>query len=118
MKQPTMNDDIKKYPIFIVAARKLKPAIGIENTDCYNHYFYHLHHFVRKTIRKNSPKFYARVEHLQKLILMPAEMNLDLEGMSEKSFFDKWRIDKLDLVFSRLKWREGYYDNQEGSIKK
>ena len=110
MKQPTMNDDIKKYPIFIVAARKLKPAVGIENTDCYNHLFIHAHHFVRKTIRKNSPEFYAKVEHLQKLILMPAEMNYDIEGMSEKRFFEKWGMDIDKLVFNRHKWREGYYE--------
>ena len=119
MRQPTMNQDIEKYKdkIFIIRGKKLVPAIGVNSTEDYNHIFLNMHHFVRKSIRKNSPEFYAKVEHLQKLILMPAEMNLDLEGMSEKSFLDKWGMDKLDLVFSRLKWREGYYEVEKEKEK-
>ncbi len=107
----SMNDDIKKYPIYMYYKCRLYPVLWIHNTNDYNHYVYHLHHFIRQSVRKNSYDFYKRVEHLQKLILMPNEMNLDLETMGEESFYKKYNIKKDDLVFSRLKWREGYYDN-------
>lgn len=106
----SMNDDIKKYPVYILYAGVLQTAEWVKDTGKYDHYNWHLHHFVRKTIRKNSPKFYERVEHLQKLILIPVEMNYDLETMGEARFLKKWGLNKNDLVFSRLKWREGYYD--------
>lgn len=110
MKQPTMNEDIAKYPVFMLHNRELIPAPWIISTDCYNHYSYQLNHFVRKSIRKNSPEFYSRVEYLQKLILMPAQMNYDLETMGEDSFLNKWRVDKNSLVFNRKLWRAGAYD--------
>ncbi len=110
MKQPTMNEDIAKYPVFMVHNRELVPAHWIQSTANYNHYAYQLNHFVRKSIRKNSPEFYERVEHLQKLILMPSQMNYDLETMGEDAFYKKWGIDKNKLVFNRKLWRENYYE--------
>ena len=107
---PTMNEDIQKYPCYLVYNKVIQKVDWIESTESYNHYSYQLHHFIRKSIRKNSPEFYKRVEHLQKLLLIPASMNYDLETMSEQGFFKKWGMDKNNLVFNRLKWREGYYD--------
>lgn len=110
MKQPTMNEDIAKYPVFMVHNRELVPAQWIQSTANYNHYVYQLNHFVRKSIRKNSPEFYERVEHLQKLILMPSQMNYDLETMGDDAFYKKWGMDKNGLVFNRKLWRENYYE--------
>lgn len=109
MKQPTMNEDIKRYPCYLVYNKSILKVDWIESTESYNHYVYQLNHFIRKSVRKNSPDFYKRVEHLQKMILMPSAMNYDLETMGEQEFFKKWGMDKNNLVFSRLKWREGYY---------
>lgn len=106
----TMNEDIKRYPCYLVYNKKIVPADWIVSTESYNHYVYQLNHFIRRSVRKNSPNFYKRVEHLQKLILMPAKMNLDLEVLGEDEFYKKWGMDKNNLVFSRLKWREGFYD--------
>lgn len=108
--QPTMNDDIKNYPKFMVYKKQMYKADWITSVESYNHNVYQLNHFIRKSVRKNSPEFYKKVEPLQKLILMPAQMNYDLEIMGEAGFFNKWGMNKNDLVFSRLKWREGYYD--------
>ena len=104
-----MNDDVKLYPCYMVYNKTLVKADWLKTAQDYNHN-YQLHHFVRKTIRKTNPEFYKRVEHLQKLILVPSQMNYDLETMGEDSFYKKWGMNKNDLVFSRLKWREGYYD--------
>lgn len=108
----SMDEDIAKYPIFFYypITKEVYPANYIKNTGQYNHANYEMHHFIRKSVRKNSPEFYARVEHLQKLILMPPEMNKDLECMGAKRFYEKWQQNKDDMVFNRLKWREGYYD--------
>lgn len=112
MKQePTMNEDIEKYPIFMLYNKEIMPITWIKSTSDYNHYVYQLHHFVRKTIRKNSLSFYKRVEHLQKLILIPSKMNYDLENMGEDTFYNEYGIDKNTLVFSRKKWREGFYES-------
>ena len=105
-----MNDDIQKYPCYMVYHKTMVKADWIKSTEDYNHYAYQLNHFIRKSVRKNSPEFYKKVEHLQRLILMPAEMNYNLETMGETEFYKKWGMDKNNLVFSRLKWREGYYD--------
>lgn len=102
----SIREDIKKYPCYLYRLKKLfklktPPEIWTG---------YQAHHFVRQSIRKNSPEFYKRVEHLQKIIFMPAQMNYDLETMGEVRFFEKYGVNKNDFVFSRLKWREGYYE--------
>ena len=107
----TISDDIDKYPIFFYypITKEVYPADYIKDTREFNP-GYQMHHFIRQEVRKNSPDFYERVEHLQKLILVPAQMNYDLEVMGPERFFEKWGQKKDDMVFNRLKWREGYYD--------
>lgn len=106
----SMNDDIAQYPCYLFYNKTMQQVDWIKSTESYNHFVYDLHHFVRKSIRKNSPEFYKQVEHLQKLILMPKQMNLDLETMGEEGFYKKYGMDKNNLVFNRKKWREGFYD--------
>ena len=109
-KEPSMNEDIKRYPCYLFYNKTMQKVDWITSTESYNHYIYNLHHFVRKSIRKNSPDFYSKVEHLQRLILMPAQMNIDLEELGDSDFYKKWGMDKNNLVFNRKKWREGFYD--------
>ena len=111
-KQPTMNEDIEKYPIFMIYNREIIPIDWIKSTSNYNHYVYQLNHFIRKSVRKNTPDFYSRVEHLQKLILMPAQMNYDLETMGEDTFFKRYGIEKHKLLFNRKLWRANYYEQE------
>lgn len=108
------NEDIKKYPRFYfdLFDRTIKPipACELQSVRDYDH-SNHLHHFVEKTIRKNNPEFYARVEYLQKLILVPAQMNYDASsGMSEEKFLENWGIEKYKVIFLKDKWLEGFYD--------
>ena len=109
MKQPSIKDDLAKYPIYIFRNGRLQSISKPPD----NWVGYQAHHFVRKSIRKNSPDFYKRVEHLQKIIFVLPQMNYDLETMGEERFFQKYGVNKNDLVFSRLKWREGYYDKEK-----
>lgn len=103
----TIKDDFKKYPCYLYRHKRL---IKLEKPPDNWGFPYQIHHFVRQSIRKNSPDFYKRVEHLQKLIIVPTQMNYDLETMGEVRFFQKYGVNKNLLVFSRLKWREGFYD--------
>jgi hypothetical protein len=105
-----MNDDLSLYPVYMFYGGRLQTADWIKNTQNYDHYNWQIHHFIRQSVRKNSPDFYKRVEYLQKLILVPKQMNYDLETMGEKRFKEVWGVNKDDFVFSRKKWREGYYD--------
>lgn len=102
----SIKDDLKLYPCYLYRHKMLLKIPPPDNWSS----DMQMHHFVRQSIRKNSPDFYKRVEHLQKLILMPMQMNYDLELMGEIKFFEKYGVNKNDLVFSRLKWREGYYE--------
>lgn len=103
----SIKDDLAKYPCYLFRHKQLIP---LKRPPEYWSFLYQVHHFVRQAIRKNSPDFYKRVEHLQKLILMPSKMNYDLEAMGEERFFKTYGVNKNNLVFSRKKWREGYYD--------
>lgn len=102
----SIKDDLKLYPCYMYRHRTL---LKIPPPETWNSTM-QMHHFVRQSIRRNSPDFYKRVEHLQKLILMPSAMNYDLETMGEVKFFEKYGVNKNDLVFNRKKWRENYYD--------
>ena len=112
-KNIPMNEDIKKYPVFALYNNEIIPAPWITNTNCYDHNIWELHHFVRQEVRKNSLDFYKRVEHLQKLILVPKQLHDELEDMGADTFAKRHpelKYSKHDLVFNRLKWREGYYE--------
>lgn len=112
MKQPSMDDDLKKYEVWeMTASGQIIPS-RIKNTKQYNHFWFQAHHFVRKTLRKTSPEDYARFEKYQKIIVMPKQMNYDIETMGEDTFLKVHNMHKYDLVFDRKKWREGYYDDK------
>lgn len=102
----SIKDDLAKYPCYMFRHRQLIPLKKpLEFWQGFQ-----AHHFVRQSIRKNSPEFYKRVEHLQKIIFVIPQINYDLETMGEEKFFKTYGVNKNDLVFSRKKWREGYYD--------
>lgn len=105
-----MNNDIQKYPIFKLEQGGLKRIYWIKSTDDYCHTSYSLHHFIEKKIRKSDKEFYERVEPLQKLILIPPKLNLEIATMDEKRFKLQWGIDKAKVLFNRKLWRSNYYE--------
>ena len=109
----SMQDDLRKYPryFFDELTRTILPEEYMSERNPILFRNFQRHHFVEKTIRKTNPAEYARFEHLQKMIFVPAQMNYDLSsGMSENLFFEKWGINKYDVIFNRDKWLENYYD--------
>lgn len=113
--QYTFNDDIKKYPVFYfdMFDRQIKevPPGMLESINDYDHAKFQLHHFIEKTIRKNNPEYYARIEYLQKLIVVPAQMNYEASsGISEEKFFNNWGIEKYKIIFMKDYYHAGLYD--------
>lgn len=102
-----IKEDIAKYPVFVWEQNRLKTIPNLKHWECN----YQLHHFIKQNVRKTNIEFYKRIEHLQKLILMPADMHYDIHAMGEDTFFKRYGVNKDDLLFSRKKWREGYYDS-------
>ena len=83
----------------------------LQSVADYDHGQYQLHHFIEKQIRKNNPEYYARIEYLQKLIIVPAQMNYDASsGMSEENFLKNWGIEKYKIIFIKDKYNAGFYD--------
>jgi hypothetical protein len=109
MTNYSMQDDLEKYPRFFFdeLTREILPESEMESRNPILFLNYQRHHFVEKTIRKNNPAEYKRFEHLQKIIFVPAEMNYDLSsGMGEENFFNKWGINKFDVIFNKDKYFE------------
>lgn len=103
--------DLEKYPTYLYKDGKIISIYlcDLEGLCLIN---YDWHHFLRKTIRKNSPKDYERWEHYQRMILMPHEMNIDIEGYSEKGFENKWGVPLCVMAFNRNRWRCGFYESK------
>lgn len=101
----SIKEDFQKYPCYLFRFKRL---IKLKEAPEFWSGF-QAHHFVRQSVRKNSPEFYKRIEHLQKIIFLNPQTNYDLETMGEEKFFQVYGVNKNDLVFSRKKWREGYY---------
>ena len=102
----TIKEDLKKYPCFLFKFQTLRPIPAPESwgsdLQC--------HHFIKQNVRKTNPKFYERVEYLQKLIFMSPEKHYNLHAMGADTFLKKEKFDKHLLLFNRKKWREGFYD--------
>jgi hypothetical protein len=102
----TIKEDLAKYPCFLFEFGTLRPIPAPEHWSAE----LQAHHFVPKSQEKTNPKFFKRVEHLQKIIFMPARTHYNLHAMGEDTFYKRYGIDKCRLLFNRLKWREGAYD--------
>lgn len=110
----TMNDDIKKYPVYALSQSGLVP-IEITSVNDYNHQTHQLHHYIRQGAYNGNKKWYDDRGIEQKLILLPTWVHLILHdnpagaNLSEQEFEKKFGISKWHLLFNRKKWREGFY---------
>lgn len=105
----TIKEDLKKYPCFLFEFGTIRP---IPTPECWSKEL-QCHHFIKKNVEKTNPKFFERVEHLQKLIFMPARTHYNLHAMGEDTFLKRYGIEKHKLLFNRNKWREGYYESTD-----
>jgi len=100
-----MNDEIAKYPIYMV--NKLGGLVRIYNiksTKDYNHYTCNLHHFIPYHQYIKKPEWYAEQGIEQKLILMSIPMHEQLHNqavkvLSDSEFHRRYRIEKSKLIY-------------------
>jgi hypothetical protein len=112
-KDIPMDEDIAKYPVYVLLGGLLLRNYEIKSTEDYNHWESELHHWIPKTIRKNDPLFYTKVEHLQKLILLPAKLHRSLPNWTNETCLKETGFNKRDLLFSKDEWLKGYYKEKE-----
>ena len=94
-----MNYDIQKYDVYILKYGRLIKVDFITDTSCYNHFIFELHHFVEQQMRRKNPTKYAKLEHLQKLILLKRDFHHSLPGMSEERVFKETGVHKWELMY-------------------
>ena len=93
-----MKDDLKKYPIYVYdygILKRINRPLGWNG--------YQMHHYIKQ--QKMRYEDYAKIEHLQKLFLLPQAMHIDLHNFI-KNFKDKWGIDIKELLYD--------YENKVG----
>jgi hypothetical protein len=101
----TMNDDIKKFPVYALSQQGLVP-IEISSTDDYNHYTHQLHHYIRQGAYNGNKEWYDKRGIKQKLILLPCFVHEQLHQQAVKNLTDdefktKYKISRWDLLFNR-----------------
>ena len=107
MKKFNMNEDIQKYDIFVLTRfGKLKQIFWIKSTDDYNHFYFHLHHFIEKQHYEKNKKWYEERGIKQFLILLPVVIHEQLHGIAVKNLSDeefkaRYKISKWALLFNR-----------------
>ena len=107
MRKHDMNEDIKKYDIFILTrSGKLKQIQWLKSTNDYNHYFFDLHHFIEKQHYEENKNWYEERGIKQILILLPVVIHEQLHGnaiknLSDEEFKARYKISKWALLFNR-----------------
>lgn len=107
MRKSSMNEDIKKYPVFYYYKGRLLNADNmIFSTNDYNHSTHNLHHFVEKQHYEKNKNWYEERGIMQKLILMPISMheqihNQAIHNLTDAEFLERYKISRWELVFNR-----------------
>lgn len=106
----SMDEDIRAFGAYRLIGRRLIPAPDITDITCYDHFHFHLHHYIKAQSYKYRKSWYVENGIEQKLILMPSLMHEHLEspvyGLSENDFYRRWGVSKQFLLFDKRKWIE------------
>lgn len=106
MRKSTMNDDIKKYPIYTVINGRIIELNNIKSTADYNHYSHNLHHFIPKQQYEKNKNWYEERGIKQKLLLIPISMHEQIHNqgvhiLSDDDFEVFYKISRWDLIFNK-----------------
>lgn len=101
----TMNEDIKKYPVYALSQRGLVP-IDISSINDYNHQTHQLHHYIKQQSYNGNKEWYDKRGIKQKLILLPCFVhehvhNTAVKNLTDEEFQEKFKISRWDLLFNR-----------------
>lgn len=104
----SMNDDLKKYPVYALSITgEIIPMPHIKTTEDYNHLTHHLHHYIRQGAYAGNKWWYDKKGIKQKLILLPVWLHLivhnspDGAQVTDEEFKMRFNISRWDLVFNR-----------------
>lgn len=103
----TMCEDILKYPIFVLTKNgELKQTSKITSTADYNHFKYHLHHYIKQQDFKRNEKWFEEKGIKQKLILLPIFIHeqvhcIGVNNFSDEGFKKRFKISRWQLIFNR-----------------
>lgn len=120
-----MNNEIKKYQgkIYYLDIQKdfygnlkkprIEQATWINNTTCYDHYSFELHHVIKFTNYEHNKKWYQEHGLEMFLILIPKVMHQHLENpihaLSDEDFYNKYLIHKYELLFIKSEFDNGNF---------
>ena len=97
-----MNDEIKKFPIYLLnSSGELVRIYSINSTEDYNHFYFHLHHYIRKQDYYRNQDWYIKNGIEQKLILLRIPIHEQLhynavKNLSEQEFTDKYGVKRCN----------------------
>ena len=107
MKYPSKPKQIKEFGIWVIYCRKL---IKVDDMDTakrfYGSQITHLHHFIKEQEYYMYPE---RYQGMQKLILMPLDLHMDLHSsMSDERFLNTqsnkdYKIERDVLLYRHRK---------------
>lgn len=107
MPEYSMNDDIAKFPIYLLnSSGQLIRIYTIKSTADYDHSIFALHHFIKRQDWERNEEWYRSRGIEQKLILMRHPIHEQLhfiavKNMSDEEFEKRYKIPRKDLIFSR-----------------
>ena len=120
-----MNKEIEKYQgrIYYFEQRqdiygnqlvpKIKPAEWIENTSCYDHSSFELHHVIKFTNFEKNKNWYIERGLNMCLILIPKIMHQHLEDpiyqLTDDEFYKKYLIHKYEILFNKKDYYFGRF---------
>ena len=107
MKYPSKPKQIKEFGIWVIYCRKLKKVDDMETAKrFYGSQITHLHHYIKE---QSYYKYPERYKGMQKLILMPSDLHMDLHSsMSDERFLkaksnEQYKIERDVLLYRHRK---------------
>lgn len=106
MAKSTMNEDIKKYPIYALDNGRLFRIYNIHSTRDYNHYMYSMHHYILRMHYEDNIQWYKDRGIEQKLILLPIYIheqvhNIAIKNLSDEDFEKYFKISRNKLFYRK-----------------
>lgn len=101
-----MNEEIKKYPIFIInTSGRLIKTNKIKSTNDYSHQC-NLHHYIPYSDYERNKQWYIERGIEQKLILMSIPLHEQLhfqaiKNLTDEEFKAKYKISRYELIFNK-----------------
>lgn len=108
MRHKDMAKELKKWNDSVYALRTNGELtkIRLQSLNDYNHYLYHLHHYIPYQAYVRNPKWYKERGIEQKLILMSIKCHEQVEmiaikNLSDEEFEQCYKISRWKLVFNK-----------------